>query len=80
VSPSHEESACPKPAEQPPETDATAALDEEVQQAIAVCDGDVMQALRITLIANAFLEAEIDRLTAQISTGFARGRVRGRAT
>ena len=33
-------------------------------------------ALRATLIANAYLEAEIERLTEAISTGFARGRMR----
>ena len=34
------------------------------------------EALRATLIANAYLEAEIERLTEAISTGFARGRMR----
>ena len=37
---------------------------------------DAIAALRITLIANAFLEAEIDRLSAAVSSGFARGKVR----
>jgi hypothetical protein len=32
--------------------------------------------LRATLIANTYLEAEIERLTEAISTGFARGRMR----
>ena len=32
-------------------------------------------ALRATLVANAYLEAEIERLTEAISTGFARGRL-----
>jgi hypothetical protein len=32
--------------------------------------------LRITLIATLFLEAEIDRLSAAVSSGFARGKVR----
>jgi hypothetical protein len=60
------------------ETDASEALESEVEEAIALCRGDVRNALRTTLIANAFLEAEIDRLNAQISTGFARGRIRRR--
>jgi hypothetical protein len=38
--------------------------------------GDAIAALRITLIANAFLEAEVDRLSAAVSSGFARGKVR----
>src|SRR5262249_26466016 len=55
----------------------TAALVEaEVDEAIATCGGDVRAALRATLIANAYLEAEIERLSQAISTGFARGRMR----
>ena len=51
-------------------------IDVEVEQALAVCGGDPMTALRITLIANAFLEARLDQLTAEASAGFSRGRVR----
>jgi hypothetical protein len=47
-----------------------------VQEAFAICGGDAIAALRITLTANAFPEAEIDRLSAAVSSGFARGRVR----
>ena len=49
---------------------------EEVQEALAICGGDAIAALRTTLIANAFLEAEVDRLSAAVSSGFARGKVR----
>jgi hypothetical protein len=52
------------------------ALEVEVQEALALCKGDALMALRITLIANAFLEAEIDRLSAAVSSGFARGKIR----
>jgi hypothetical protein len=38
--------------------------------------GDVRAALRAMLIANAYLEAEIGRLTEAVSSGFARGRMR----
>jgi hypothetical protein len=56
----------------------TAALPEEaeVDEAITTCGGDVRATLRATLIANAYLETEIERLTEAISTGFARGRMR----
>lgn len=37
--------------------------------------GDAMNALRITLIATAFLEAEIDRLSAEVSSGYARRQI-----
>ena len=60
------------------ETGTSEGLEAEVDEAIALCRGDVRNALRITLIANAFLEAEIDRLNAQVSTGFARKRIRSR--
>ena len=52
------------------------ALDVDVQEALEICGGDPMKALRATLIANAFLEAEVDRLSAAVSAGFARGKVR----
>jgi hypothetical protein len=55
---------------------AADAIEDEVQEAFAICGGDAIAALRITLIANAFPEAEIDRLSAAVSSGFARGKVR----
>jgi hypothetical protein len=58
------------------EADAAALLQAEVAEAIALCSGDVRAALRATLIANAYLESELERLTEAISTGFARGRMR----
>jgi hypothetical protein len=51
-------------------------LEGEIDQAISLCGGDVRAALRATLIANAYLEAEIEHLTAAVSSGFARGRIR----
>ena len=66
------------PPERPKESEAETAalLEAEVDEAIATCGGDVRAALRATLIANAYLEAEIERLTESISIGFARGRIR----
>jgi hypothetical protein len=58
------------------EAETTALAELEVDEAIATCGGDVRAALRATLIANAYLEAEIERLIEAISTGFARGRMR----
>jgi hypothetical protein len=48
----------------------------EVDEAIRICGGDVRAALRVTLVANAYLESEVERLTKAISTGFARGHMR----
>jgi hypothetical protein len=47
-------------------------LECEVGEALHICGGDPMKALRITLIANAFLEARIDELEAKVSAGYAR--------
>jgi hypothetical protein len=58
------------------EADALALLEAEVEEAIALCGGDERAALRATLITNAYLEGEVERLTEAISTGFARGRMR----
>ena len=51
-------------------------IEDEVHEVLAICKGDAVAGLRITLIANAFLEAGIDRLSAAVSSGFARGKVR----
>ena len=51
-------------------------VDDDVRQAIALAAGDVVRALRITIIANQVLVEENEQLKAQVSTGFARGRVR----
>jgi hypothetical protein len=61
------------------ELDPAAQLEIEVQEAVDLCGGDARAALRATLLANAFLQSEVDRLAAIVSTGFARGRVRRRA-
>ena len=43
------------------EADTAALLEAEVDDAIATCGGDVRAALRATLIANTYLETEIER-------------------
>jgi hypothetical protein len=49
-------------------------VDGAIEQAIAICDGDVRAALRAALVANSFLMDEVERLTRAASFGFARGR------
>lgn len=68
---SNENGAEPKPQQAKPQEQMA---DEEVQQALAICNGDAIAALRITLIANAFLEAQVEELKTQISAGFPRKR------
>jgi hypothetical protein len=41
-------------------------LDVALEQAMAICDGDVRAALRAALVANSFLTAEVERLTAEV--------------
>lgn len=51
-------------------------IDDDLRQALDICKGDYKAALRMVLIANAFYEEEIERLKAEVSSGFARGKVR----
>jgi hypothetical protein len=51
-------------------------LEAEVRQALTLCNGDAVAALRVTLLANKFLEAQLDEALAQVSSGFARGKAR----
>jgi hypothetical protein len=60
-------------------------LDVALEQAVAICDGDVRAALRAALVANSFLTAEVERLTAEVerltravSFGFLRKRLPAR--
>jgi hypothetical protein len=50
------------------------AADEDVRQAIDLAHGDPVVALRITLIANAFLLEENEHLKKQVSKGYGRKR------
>jgi hypothetical protein len=51
-------------------------LEEAVARAIFECEGNPVAAVRVLLVANACLEAEVDRLAEAVSKGYARGRVR----
>ena len=53
----------------------TADLDEAADQAIAACGGDAREAVKALLVANDFLEAQLERIRAKVSTGYARGRL-----
>lgn len=48
----------------------------ETDEAIEFCDGDMRAALKATLIANAFLQSKLERITAMLSAGYGRGRDR----
>ena len=54
-------------------------LEIAVDQAIAIYDGNVRAALKAALVANTFLESEVQRLTHAVSVGFMRGKVARKA-
>jgi len=64
-------SAAPE-APQPPSFDLEAAAD----QAIEACGGDAREAVKALIVANDYLEAELDALRSSVSAGYARGRLR----
>ena len=60
-----------------PETEE--ALEAAVKSVIAECDGNLMAALRVLVLANSYLEAEVARLAEAVSRGYAREDVRAAA-
>jgi hypothetical protein len=51
-------------------------LEAAVEQAIAVCGGDLRATVRAQIVANNFLESEIIELSKAVSHAYARGRFR----
>jgi hypothetical protein len=51
------------------DADQAAALEQDPDQAIAACGGDVRAALKAALVANSFLIAENEKLTRSASLG-----------
>jgi hypothetical protein len=49
-------------------------LDAAVNDAIAACDGDLRAAIRALIVANNFLECEVEELMKAVSHAYARGR------
>ena len=54
-----------------PPLDLEAAADE----AIAACGGDLRETVKALIVANDFLETQLDELRSKVSTGYARGRL-----
>jgi hypothetical protein len=50
-------------------------LEAATDQAIASCGGDAREAVRTLIVANHFLETELEKLRAATSTGYARGKL-----
>ena len=51
-------------------------LEAAVDQAIAVCGGDMRAAVRTLIVANNFLESEVEELMKAVSHAYTRGRFR----
>jgi hypothetical protein len=64
-------SSAPSPA---PQSDADQ-LEATTDRAIAACDGDAREAVKALIVANAFLETELEKLRASVSTGYSRGQL-----
>ena len=57
-----------------PQSDADQ-LEAAANQAIAACGGDAREAVKALIVANHFLETELEKLRAAVSTGYARGKL-----
>lgn len=60
-----------------PQADADR-LEEAADEAIAACGGNARDAVKALIVANDFLEAQIEGLKADVSRGYARGYHHGR--
>jgi hypothetical protein len=50
-------------------------LEAAADEAIAACGGDAREAVKALIVANHFLETELEKLRASFSTGYARGKL-----
>jgi hypothetical protein len=50
-------------------------LEAAADQAIAACGGDAREAVKALIVANQFLETELEKLRAAVSIGYSRGRL-----
>jgi hypothetical protein len=57
-----------------PQSDADQ-LQVAADEAIAACGGDPREAVKALIVANHFLETELEKLRASVSTGYARGKL-----
>jgi hypothetical protein len=58
-----------------PEQSDADQLEAAADEAIAACGGDAREAVKALVVANHFLETELEKLRASVSMGYARGRL-----
>ena len=63
----------PDPESQP--TSEPDRLEAATDQAIAACGGNAREAVKALIVANQFLETDLEKLRAAVSTGYARGKL-----
>jgi hypothetical protein len=57
-----------------PQSDADQ-LEAAADPAIAACGGDAREAVKALIVANQFLETDLEKLRVAVSTGYARGKL-----
>jgi hypothetical protein len=57
-----------------PQSDADQ-LEAAADQAIAACGGNAREAVKALIVANQFLETDLEKLKAAVSMGYARGKL-----
>ena len=62
----------PLPNQEQSDTDQ---LEAAADQALAICGGDARETIKALIIANHFLETELEKLRAAVSTGYSRGKL-----
>jgi hypothetical protein len=60
---------------QPSSVSSAAGLDAAADQAIAACGGDARETVKALIVANDFLEVQLEELRSKVSAGYARGRL-----
>ena len=58
-----------------PEQADTDQLEAAADQALTTCGGDAREAVKALIVVNHFLETELEKLRAAVSTGYARGKL-----
>jgi len=62
------------PLRNPKQSDADQ-LEAAADHALSICGGDARETIKALLVANHFLETELEKLRASVSTGYARGKL-----
>ena len=62
------------PSESLPNEEDACELDAAIDQAIAACSGDLRAAIGALIVANSFLETEVEELMKAVSHAYMRGR------